>query len=42
MNTFKRFILEADQDEITEEDGDMNDDELNGLIAPQIRSCYLP
>jgi hypothetical protein len=30
---FQRSILEADQDEITEEDGDMNDDELNELIA---------
>ena len=32
-NSFQRSILEADQDEITEEDGDMNDDELNELIA---------
>jgi ATP-dependent helicase STH1/SNF2 len=31
--TFQHFILEADQDEITEEDGHMNDDELNELIA---------
>lgn len=32
-NTFQRSILEVDQDEITEEEGDMNDDELNELIA---------
>ncbi len=30
---FKRSILEADQDEDNEEAGDMNDDELNELIA---------
>ena len=30
---FQRSILEADQDEITEEDGDMNNDKLNELIG---------
>ena len=30
---FQRSILEADQEEDTEEAGDMNDDELNELIA---------
>jgi ATP-dependent helicase STH1/SNF2 len=32
MNIFQCSILEPDQDEITEDD-DMNDDELNELIA---------
>ena len=32
-NIFQHSILEADKDEIAEEEGDMNDDELNELIA---------
>lgn len=30
---FQRSILEVDQDKIIEDDGDMNDEELNELIA---------
>jgi hypothetical protein len=33
MKTFQHSVLEADQDKITGEDGDMNNDKLNELIA---------
>jgi ATP-dependent helicase STH1/SNF2 len=37
MKTFQHSVLEADQDEIIEEDGDMNDVKLNELI-PRLKS----